>query len=217
MNNMGTSDQLGGASVNTTIAFYDGNAAEFCRKHDAVKLDAFHDAMRRELSQGTRLLEIGCGSGRDAAKALADGYDVIALDGSKNLLLEIPKLHPELVGRLVHGILPCSLDFSDEEFDGFYSVACFMHFNETELGLILKEVSRVLKVGGKGLISVPACRPDVTDKGVDIHNRVFHLRETQAWIDIFNGGGFEAKAGPPEPDKLGREGVWWVTFVITKK
>jgi SAM-dependent methyltransferase len=212
--NKGVTAEVG---VNTTIDFYDRNAAEFCRKHDAVRLDAFHQTLRLELKPGTRLLEIGCGSGRDAAKALEDGYDVMALDGSKNLLLEIPKLHPELADRLIHGVLPCKLDFSDEEFDGFYSVACFMHFNEMELGLILKELKRILKAKGKGLISVPACRPDVTDEGVDIHNRVFHLRETEAWIDIFNKEGFEAKAGSPEPDKLGREGVWWVTFVIAKQ
>ncbi len=202
--------------VNTTIDFYERNAAEFCRKHDKVKLGAFHDAIRRELRPSSRLLELGCGSGRDAAKALADGYDVIALDGSKNLLLEIPKLHPELEGRLVYGVLPTELEFPDGDFDGFYSVACFMHFDEEELALILKELRRVLKEDGKGLVSVPACRPDVTDDGLDIHNRVFHLRETESWKEIFSDGGFDAVAGSPEPDKLGREGVWWVTFVLTK-
>jgi len=200
--------------MNQTIEFYDKNAKEFCEKHDSVKLDSFHETFKIELKPGSKVLELGCGSGRDAARAIADGFDVWALDGSVNLLTEIPKIHPELSDRLVHAILPQKLDFEAGFFDGFFSVACFMHFSEDELKLILQELKRVTKKGGKGLASVPACRPDVTDAGVDIHNRVFHLRETKQWIRIFNECGFEAKAGDPEPDKLGREGVWWITFVL---
>ena len=202
--------------MNQTIEYYNQNAAEFCDKHDSVRLGAFYEAMRLEFSKGSKLIEIGCGSGRDAALAIQDGYDVIALDGSENLLKEIPKRHPELAGKLYFAILPAKLDFQDGYFDGFYSVACLMHFSEEELKETLIEIKRIIKPSGKGLVSVPACRADVTDEGVDIYNRVFHLRTLEEWTIIFNECGFTAIAGEPEPDKLGREGVWWRTFKLIK-
>lgn len=200
--------------MNYTIDFYERNARDFCEKHDCVKLNSFHIAIKNEIKSGSKILEIGCGSGRDASRALAEGYDVFALDGSRNLLVEVERIHPELVGRLLHAVLPVELDYKTGYFDAFYSVACMMHFSESELKDILMELKRVLKKGGKGLVSVPSCRADVTNEGVDIHNRTFHIRETESWIEIFNRSGFEAKAGPPESDKLNREGVWWVTYTL---
>ncbi len=202
--------------MNQTIEYYNKNAAEFCDKHDSVRLGAFYEAMRREFSKGAKLIEIGCGSGRDAALAFKEGFDVIALDGSENLLKEIPKRHPELSGRLYFAILPEKLKFNDNHFDGFYSVACLMHLSEKDLKETLIELKRITKLAGKGLVSVPACRADVTDEGVDIHNRVFHLRTLEEWTRIFNECGFTATASEPEPDKLGREGVLWRTFTLIK-
>ncbi|MBR4329880.1 MAG: class I SAM-dependent methyltransferase, partial [Candidatus Riflebacteria bacterium] len=147
--------------MNKTIAFYDENAADFCDKHDAIRLDPFHKEVRANIPVGSKILEIGCGSGRDAARSLADGYDIIALDGSKGLLAEIPKRHPELKDRLLFGIMPCRLDFPDEYFDGFYSVACLMHLYEKDLVPTLAELYRLTKKGGKGLVSIPTTRNDV--------------------------------------------------------
>ena len=203
--------------MNQTIEYYNKNAAEFCEKHDSVRLGSFYEAMRREFPKGAKLIEIGCGSGRDAALALQDGYDVFALDGSENLLKEIPKIHPELTNRLIFAILPSKLDFLDNFFDGFYSVACLMHLSESEVIETLKELNRITNKNSKGLVSVPACRSDVTDEGVDIHNRVFHLRTLEEWGNIFKKAGFNSFAGESEPDKLGRDGVWWRTFTLIKQ
>ena len=203
--------------MNETIEYYDQNAADFCDKHDAVRLDPFHKAIRENLKKGSRLLEIGCGSGRDAARALEDGYDVIALDGSKGLLAEIPKRHPELKDRLVFGIMPCKLDFPDEYFDGFYSVACLMHLYEKDLSPTLVELYRLTKKGGKGLVSIPSTRNDVNDDGVDDKGRTMNLMPIDVWTKYFEDAGFSVTHGEEEPDKLGRPGVFWLTFTLTKK
>ncbi len=203
--------------MNETVEYYDKNAADFCDKHDAIRLDPFHKEVRANLPVGAKLLEIGCGSGRDAARALADGYDVIALDGSKGLLAEIPKRHPELKDRLVFGIMPCKIEFSDEYFDGFYSVACLMHLYEKDLLPTMLELNRVTKKGGKGLVSIPSTRNDVNDDGVDDKGRTMNLMPLDVWAKHFEEAGFSVTHGEEEPDKLDRPGVFWVTFVLTKK
>ena len=202
--------------MNETIEYYDQNAADFCDKHDAVRLDPFHKAIRENLKKGSKLLEIGCGSGRDAARALEDGYDVIALDGSKGLLAEIPKRHPELKDRLVFGIMPCKLEFPDGYFDGFYSVACLMHLYEKDLLPTLVELYRLTKKGGKGLVSIPSTRNDVNDDGVDDKGRTMNLMPIDVWTKHFEDAGFSVTHGEEEPDKLGRPGVFWLTFTLTK-
>ncbi len=203
--------------MNETVEYYDLHAADFCDKHDAIRLDPFHKEIRTCLPKGSKLLEIGCGSGRDAARALADGYDVIALDGSKGLLAEIPKRHPELKNRLVFGIMPCKTDFADEYFDGFYSVACLMHLYEKDLLPTMKELYRVTKKGGKGLVSIPSTRDDVNEDGVDDKGRTMNLMPTEVWTKYFEEAGFMVTHGGEEPDKIGRPGVFWLTFVLTKK
>ena len=203
--------------MNETIAYYDQHAADFCEKHDAVRLDPFHEAVRANIPYGSKILEIGCGSGRDAARSLQDGYDIIALDGSKGLLAEIPKRHPELKDRLVWGIMPCKTKFADEYFDGFYSVACLMHLYEKDLPPTLAELNRVLKKGGKGLVSIPTTRDDVNDDGIDDKGRTMNVMPIELWIKYFEEAGFSVSHGEDEPDKLGRPRVFWLTFILTKK
>ena len=202
--------------MNRTVEFYDKNAVSFCEKHDSVRLDPFHKLVRENLFKGSRILEIGCGSGRDAASFLADGYDIVALDGSKGLLSEIPKLHPELNGRLVFGILPCKIDFEDEYFDGFYSVACLMHLYEEELPKVLKELYRITKKSGVGLVSIPTTRKDVGEDGIDEIGRVMTLMPIEVWEKHFKDAGFSVSHGEEEADKLNRPGVFWLTFVLKK-
>lgn len=203
-------------TTNQTLDFYDNNAADFCEKHDAVRLDPFHKAVRANIPAGSKIIEIGCGSGRDAARSLADGYDIIAMDGSKGLLAEIPRFHPELKDRLLFGILPCRFDFPDGYFDGFYSVACLMHLYEKDLPETLKELNRIIKKGGKGLVSIPTTRNDVRDDGIDEKGRVMNVMALEKWESYFKAAGFAVSRGEEEPDKLGRPGVFWLTFLLTK-
>lgn len=204
------------SSGNKTIDFYDINAKDFCQKHDSVRLDPFHLAVRANLKLGSKIIEIGCGSGRDAARSLADGYDITALDGSKGLLAEIPRLHTELKNRLVFAILPSKLDFEDGYFDGFYSVACLMHLYEIELAETLKELYRITKKGGRGLVSIPTTRDDVDDDGIDEKGRVMNLMPISIWEEHFKAAGFSVSYGEEEPDKLERPGVFWLTFVLSR-
>jgi len=55
---------------------------------------------------GERVLEIGAGSGRDAARLLALGVEVDAVEPSAALRERALADHPELEGRLFHGFLP---------------------------------------------------------------------------------------------------------------
>lgn len=202
---------------NRTVEYYEQNAVELSQRYETTALDSFHNALHAIIEPGAKIIEIGCGSGRDAARALAYGYDVIALDGSKNLLAEAARLHPELTKRLLHSKLPDKLAFANNSFAGFFSVACLMHFALPETMQILQEICRVVIPGGNGLVSLPTCRSDINTDGLDQHGRVFNVMPGNDWLKTFNECGFSAVAGPEEADSMGREGINWVTFFLTKK
>ncbi len=199
-----------------TINYYEQNAAELSRRYETTALDTFHRLLQQTCQPGARLLEIGCGSGRDAARAVAAGFKVTALDGAENLLREAARLHPELSDSLHHLLLPAKFPFSDESFDGFFSVACLMHFRDDEIRKIISEAARVTVAGGSGLVSVPAGRSDIDAGGLDQHGRVFNVMPADDWISLFHQHGFSAEPGPIETDSLGRPGISWITFILKK-
>ena len=198
-----------------TIEYYEQNAAELSVKYESVSLDSFHQALNEYFDSGSCLLEVGCGSGRDAARAVASGFDVAAIDASRKLLSEARKLHPELDGRLFQLTLPCQLPFADKTFSGFYSVACLMHLSSDDLRSVMSEINRVVRYGG--LVSVPACRPDINHSGLDEKGRVFNMMPVSEWLRLFAASGFIGSVGPEEPDSLGRDGISWVTISLKNR
>ena len=68
-----------------------------------------------------KLLEIGCGEGRDAGWLLAQGYDVLATDVSPAAVAYARKRFPEFADRF--GVLDCLTENLDEKFDFIYAVA----------------------------------------------------------------------------------------------
>ena len=68
-----------------------------------------------------RLLEIGCGEGRDAGFLLARGYDVLATDVSPSAIDYARKRFPEFADRFQ--VLDCLTEQVNEKFDFIYAVA----------------------------------------------------------------------------------------------
>ncbi len=200
-----------------TLEYYENNAGELSRRYESTELDSFHYLMAETFPAQARVLEIGCGSGRDSARAYAAGFDIQAVDGAAKLLLEAARLHPELTGRLHQVRLPGRLPFADASFACLFSVACLMHFSDSELPQIVVELARVLQPGGKGLVSVPAGRSDIDGSGLDQHGRIFNVMPAENWQQLFASAGFTATPGQAEPDSLGRPGITWQTFVLNLK
>lgn len=74
-----------------------------------------------QIRQSTRLLEIGCGEGRDARVVLNCGYNLTATDISKEAIAYCQKRMPE--GEKHFRVLDCLSDELNEQYDFIYAVA----------------------------------------------------------------------------------------------
>lgn len=98
-------------------------------------------------TSGERVLDLGCGWGfyfRINPKAFG-----IDLDGDSTAHLR------DLGYKALHGDITEALPFEDESFDWVVCHDVLEHFELPDVGSILREVHRVLDVGGRFLIIVP--------------------------------------------------------------
>ena len=75
-----------------TICYYDGNAKKFIADTANVEFGALQKAFEDMLPEGGRILDLGCGSGRDSLAFLKAGFAVDAVDGSAEMVKAASKL-----------------------------------------------------------------------------------------------------------------------------
>ena len=98
-----------------TIKYYDKEAPKWALEHLTNKFWGSMDKFYNLLPSG-KVIEIGCGGGRDARDYLIDRYDYIGTDISDELLKVAKKQNPNNV-FLKHSVY--DLNFPKNSFDGF--------------------------------------------------------------------------------------------------
>ena len=78
-------------------------------------------ADRFGISKSAKILEIGCGEGRDAIALMKAGYDVLATDVSPAAIEYAGRRFPAYMDRF--RVLDCLKESLDEKFDFLYAVA----------------------------------------------------------------------------------------------
>ena len=122
--------------------------------HDANPLPPLEEPPVREAVgevRGTRVLDLGCGTGRHALWLAAAGADVKAVDFSDGMLAEARR-KPGAVGiRFVVHDLHHPLPFPAGEYDLIVSGLVLEHLSD--LGRFFGEARRVLRRGGRAVVS----------------------------------------------------------------
>ena len=98
-----------------------------------------------------RVLDIGCGAGRDAVLLPSVGFRYTGVDISCEMLAEARKLAPD--ASFTRGDV-YTLPFAGGMFDGFWAAASLLHIPRYYIGRVLSEVHRVLRPSGVGFIAM---------------------------------------------------------------
>src|SRR3990172_7698795 len=106
-----------------TIRYYDKTASQWASQHLTHKFWGRMTTFYKLLPKG-KVIEIGCGGGRDAKDYLIGRYDYVGTDASGGLLNEASKRNPncKFLKRSVY-----DLDFPENSFDGFWASAVLLH------------------------------------------------------------------------------------------
>ena len=97
------------------------------------------------LPAGTRLLDLGCGGGRDAGDLDLRGYRVVGVDRTSALLSAGRRRYRSL--PLVRADLR-QLPFHAISFDGLWAAASLMHLPKPEARRILADLCKLVRPGG---------------------------------------------------------------------
>jgi SAM-dependent methyltransferase len=199
-----------------TVSHYDNHAGEASARYESADMSRLHAMLLRHLPQkGASVLELGCGSGRDAAFLQASGYDLTAVDASPGMVAEAARIHPELAGRLSCAAVPFPEDspLLRRSFDAVFSNAMFMHIPDHDLPLVVEQVRRMMRPGGVAIISVSVDRGGLAD-GRDRTGRLFRERQPDELRKVFERRGLSFVAQSCSADSLDRPAIRWITLVF---
>ena len=95
------------------------------------------------IPHGAKILDLGCGSGRDTVAFREEGFLVVPVDGSEGMC----RAAETVIGEAVRLLSFEDLDYEDE-FDGVWACASLLHLGYTELRDVLVLICRALRDDG---------------------------------------------------------------------
>jgi cyclopropane fatty-acyl-phospholipid synthase-like methyltransferase len=127
----------------SSIAYFEENSDQFIAGTVGVDMGELYEPFLRHIPQGGRILDLGCGSGRDTKFFAENFYEVIALDASSEMVAATRSL----VDAEVHQMRFDEMDYT-EEFDGIWACASLLHVPEQALKDIMQKCLSGLRAGG---------------------------------------------------------------------
>jgi len=195
-----------------TRAYYDRAAEDYAAKTLAIDTTGRISKFASYLPAGSRVLDVGCGSGRDLIRLRAAGLQPAGLDISPSLAVIARKNSnlPVTVGDLR------TPPFADASFDGVWAMASLLHIETRELNTTLAGLLRILLPGGILFASVKRGHGMVRDDD----GRWFTLHDETSWSGYLGAAGFEILeilGEPPTTDNAtGTVRPGWVTSLARR-
>lgn len=199
-----------------TLAYYSQNASTISQRYESIT-NGLASSFDAAFKVGARVLDIGCGSGRDMALLLRTGIDAYGVEACPELIAAAHAYHPELEQRIEQGALPdCPIPFGGD-FDGVLCSAVLMHIEPQYYEACVAFIWRVLKPQGILLYSVPSARGDVEkSSNRDVVGRLFVADAAQRLRALFVVQGFKLIEEFENEDSLGRDGVRWASILMQR-
>ena len=185
--------------------YYDENAQEFFDGTVDADMSSHHEKFLKLMPDNAKILDAGCGSGRDAKLFKSLGYDVTAIDGSNKMC----RLASEFSGIDVRHMQFQEINF-DNEFDGIWASASLLHVPSDELDSVLMKLRNSLKENGILYASFK-----YGDFEGERNGRYFNDLTESAAIDIFEKNEFKViETWITHDARPGREDERWTNILL---
>ena len=184
-----------------TIDYYNNNADRYYWETVAVDLDKMRIKFASYLPAESRVIDLGCGSGRDVMAFGYMGHDAAGLDASAELV----KLARERL-EVKASVGDMSSWIASEPYDGIWCCASLIHLNDKEKDRFFRNLPRNLKKGGVIYISVK----DGIETGVDEDGRYYSNCSEAELKEYLAGAGCEILETVATEDAMGRRSFRWL-------
>ena len=129
--------------MDDTLQYYNQHAKAYVDSTRDVEFSQTQERFLQYLEPGARILDFGCGSGRDTKYFRNRGFQVEAVDGSA----EFVRIASEYTGINVRRMLFQDLD-EVERYDGIWACSSIPHLPCAELEVVLGKMARALRRRG---------------------------------------------------------------------
>lgn len=193
-----------GKDIDNNVEYYNKNADSFFAGSVNADMAEDREAFLAYVPDGGKILDAGCGSGRDSKAFLDAGYDVVAFDASREMRIRAS----EYIGREVLDLRFEEISF-EKEFDGIWASASLLHVPVEELPEVMGRMRKALKPGGAMYASFKY------GEGTKVRGeRLFSDFNEKSVVPLFENAGFEIVSNKVGPDsRPGRETEYWVSVI----
>ena len=193
-----------------TLDYYNKNSEEYFNSTLNVDMTNTYKEFLKLVPEGGKILDLGCGSGRDSMNFMKLGYEVTAVDGSK----ELAKKASVLLGKEVIVNTFEELELK-EKFHGIWACASLLHIKREDLKIVLNNLYNNLEDNGVFYMSFKYGEKEY----VDDKNRYFNCFTDESIIGFINENTkYNILGLYITEDKLGRVNeVKWLNLICNKK
>ncbi len=197
-------------SRNPAIAWYDAHAPDVAERYERLEFGKVHDWLIYRLPGRTdeTVLDVGAGSGRDAAWFAQRGHEVVAVEPSAGLRAEGQRRHPNPRIRWVNDRMPGleKVTRLGMAFDLILLSAVFMHVPPSERARAFRRLITLLKPGGMLAITLRQGPIDA--------ERAMHEVTAEEVMQLARAHGAYVEHFGESPDSEGREDITWAELAI---
>jgi SAM-dependent methyltransferase len=182
-----------------SVRYYEENAQSYFDATVTANVEALRARFLRHVRSGGRILDAGCGSGRDL-RAFADaGYDAVGFDASAKLagLAAAHSGCPVMVLRFEDM-------FYAKEFDGVWACASLLHVPRDRLPEVLQRCMQALRSAGALYVSFKRGETTRADRA----RSFIDITEAELCTAIEHAGGAIADVWTSDDVRPGHTDVW---------
>jgi len=201
------------------IQWYEDNAQKYADASLGLVNKDLIKKFTSFLKNKDKVLDAGCGPGRDSKVFYELGFDIFGIDLSSNLLKIASQQCPKGIFKKANFL---SLPFPNNYFDGIWASASLLHLENTDdVKKALSEFNRVLKKEGVLCVLVKQQmgkeKTSVVTDSLSNHDRFFQWFSKTEIKNLLNENNFSIISLEDNyPDLAGREEVKWI-FAFAKK